>query len=209
MHHHLTRRSDDKETWDELASKVKRVAECSAKTVAEAMRKIEEGSAEMQASIASLNQHINTLRKSYQKQGETSHLRDGWLQTHHTRNDESGLTPQRDSRPIKEGCEQDGLLCCPSNGPNDRSQRLSPQNSQRDLDEETPVDDMARSQREAERWEQSENDAAKSHRKALDHLIKAAEEVVEHAKRNNLSRQEVIDAENELAKAVQAKNSQY
>ena len=40
-------------------------------------------------------------------------------------------------------------------------------------------------------------------------MIQAAEEVVEHTKRNNLSRQEVIDAENELAKAVQAKNSRY
>ena len=40
-------------------------------------------------------------------------------------------------------------------------------------------------------------------------MIQAAEEAVEHTKRNNLSRQEVIDAENELAKAVQAKNSQY
>ena len=40
-------------------------------------------------------------------------------------------------------------------------------------------------------------------------MIQAAEEAVEHAKRNNLLRQEVIDAENELAKAVQAKNSQY
>ena len=40
-------------------------------------------------------------------------------------------------------------------------------------------------------------------------MIQAAEEVVEHANRNNLSRQEVIDAENELAKAVQAKNSRY
>ena len=40
-------------------------------------------------------------------------------------------------------------------------------------------------------------------------MIQAAEEAVEHAKNNNLSRQEVIDAENELAKAVQAKNSQY
>ena len=49
----------------------------------------------------------------------------------------------------------------------------------------------------------------KRHRKALDHMIQAAEEAVEHAKNNNLSRQEVIDAENELAKAVQAKNSQY
>ena len=37
----------------------------------------------------------------------------------------------------------------------------------------------------------------------------AAAEVVEYAKANNLSRWEVIDAENELAKAVQAKNSHY
>ena len=42
---------------------------------------------------------------------------------------------------------------------------------------------------------------------ALDRVIQAAEEAVEHAKRNNLLRQEVIDAENELARAVQAKNS--
>ena len=67
MHHHPTRRLDDKETWDELTSEVNRVAECSAERVAKAMRKIEEGCAEMQASIASLNQHINALRKSYQK----------------------------------------------------------------------------------------------------------------------------------------------
>ena len=40
-------------------------------------------------------------------------------------------------------------------------------------------------------------------------MIQTAEEAVEYAKRNNLSRQEVIDAENELAKAVQAKNSRY
>ena len=52
-----------------------------------------------------------------------------------------------------------------------------------------------------------ENDAVKRHRKALDCVFQAAEEAVEHAKRNNLLRQEVIDAENELAKAVQAKNS--
>ena len=66
---------------------------------------------------------------------------------------------------------------------------------------------MTRSRREAKHWERSENDAVKCHRKALDCVIQAAEEVVEHAKNNNLSRQEVIDAENELAKAVQAKNS--
>ena len=47
------------------------------------------------------------------------------------------------------------------------------------------------------------------HRKALDRMIQAAEEAVEHAKNNNLLRQEVIDTENELAKAVQAKNSRY
>ena len=131
------------------------------------------------------------------------------MQTCHTRNDESGVNPQRDSRPTREGREQDGLLRRPSNGPDDRSQRLSPQNNQRDLDEETPVDTVARSQREAKSWERSENDTAKCHRKALDHVIQAAEEVVEQAKRNNLSRQEVIDAENELARAIQAKNSQY
>ena len=43
----------------------------------------------------------------------------------------------------------------------------------------------------------------------LDCVIQTAEEVVEYAKTNNLSRQEVIDTENELAKAVQAKNSWY
>ena len=80
-------------------------------------------------------------------------MRDGWLQTHHTRNDKLGLKPQRDSHPIREGCEQDGLTHCPSNGPDDRSQKLSPQNSQRNLDEETLVDAVARSQQEAERWE--------------------------------------------------------
>ena len=173
------------------------------------MRNIEERHAETQASIASLNQRINALRKKCQEWEETSRLGDGQLQTCHTRNDKLGLNPQRDSRPTKEGREQDGLLHRPSNGPDDRSQRLSPQNSQRDLDEETPVDAMARSWWEAKCWEWSENDAAKHHRKALDCMIQAAEEVVEHPKRNNLLRQEVIDAKNELAKAVQAKNSRY
>ena len=54
-----------------------------------------------------------------------------------------------------------------------------------------------------------ENDAAKHHRKALDHVIQVAAEVVEYTKANNLLRQEVINAENEVAKAVQAKNSHY
>ena len=161
----------------------------------------------MQASLSSLNQHINVLREKYQEREETSCSRDGRSQTHHTSNDESGLNPQRDSCPTKEGHKQGGLLCHPSNEPDDRSKRLSPQHSQRDLDEETPVDAVTRSRREAECWEQSENDAAKHHRRALNCVIQAAEEAVEHAKRNNLSRQEVIDAENELAKAVQANNS--
>ena len=161
----------------------------------------------MQASLSSLNQCINVLRKKYQGRAETSRSRDGRSQTHHTRNDKLGLNSQRDLHPTKEGCEQDGLLCRPSNEPDDRSKRLSPQHSQRDLDEETPVDAVTRSQQEAEHWEQSENDAAKCHRKALDCVILAAEEAVEHAKSNNILRQEVIDAENELAKAVQAKNS--
>ena len=69
------------------------------------------------------------------------------------------------------------------------------------------MDAVTRSQQEAKCWERLENDAAKCHRKALDHVIQAAEEAVEHAKNNNLLRQEVIDTENELAKAVQAKNS--
>ena len=72
-------------------------------------------------------------------------MRDGRSQTHHTRNDELGLTPQRDSHPIREGRKQDGPTHRPSNGPDDRSQRLSPQNIQRNMDEETLVDAAARS----------------------------------------------------------------
>ena len=145
IHRHPTRGSDDEDTWDELASEVKTVVEISAEAVAKAMMKMGERYAEMQASLSSLNQRINALRKKYQGQEETSRSRDGRLQTCHTRNDELGLNPQRDSRPTKEGCKQDGLLCRPSNEPDDRSKRLSPQHSQRDLDEETPVDAMARS----------------------------------------------------------------
>ena len=114
------------------------------------------------------------------------------MQTCHTRNDEFGLNPQKDSHPTREGREQDGPPCHPSNEPDDRPERLSPQHSQRDLDKETPVDAMTRSQREAKHWERSENDTVKCHRKSLDHVIQAAEEAVEHAKNNNLSRQEVI-----------------
>ena len=197
---HLMTRSDDEETWDELTSEVNRVATHLAEIMAEAIRRAEGGHAEMQASIASLHRRINTLRKSYKKQGETSHSWDSRLQTRHTRNDELGPPPHRDSRPIREGHEQDGLTHRQSNEPNDRSQRLSPQNSQRNLDEETQVDVVARSWREAECWEQSENDAAKCHRKALDCMIQAADKAVEYTKTNNFLRQEVINAENELAK---------
>ena len=56
-------------------------------------------------------------------------------------------------------------------------------------------------------WEQLENDAEKHHRKVLDHVMQAAEEAVEQAKTNNFLRQEVINAQNELAKAVQTENS--
>ena len=178
--------------------------------MAEAIRRAEEGRIEMQASIANLHQYINTLRESRRKQGtETSCLWDGWSQICHTRDDELGLPPQKDSYPVREWHEQYGPIHCPSNEPDDRSQRLSPQNSQRNLDKETLVDIVAKSQWEAKHWEWSENDTAKRHRKALDHMIQAAEEAVEYSKTNNLSRQEVINAENELAKAVQAKNSWY
>ena len=106
--------------------------------MAEAQRKT-------QASLSSLDQCISALRKKYQGREETSCSRDGWLQTHHTRNDESGLNPQRNSHLTREGREQDGPPHRPSNEPNDRPKRLSPQHIQRDLDEETPVDAVTRS----------------------------------------------------------------
>ena len=67
---HPTRRSDDEDTWDELASEVKRVAESSAET----MRNMEERHAETQASLSSLSQRINALRKRYHERDETSCL---------------------------------------------------------------------------------------------------------------------------------------
>ena len=99
----------------------------------------------MEASLSSLDQCISALKKKYQGQAETSRLRDSRLQTRHTRSDELGLKPQRDSRPTREGHEQDGPLHGPSNEPDDRPERLSPQHSQRDLDEETLVDAVTRS----------------------------------------------------------------
>ena len=123
------------------------VAKRSDKITTKVIRRAEEGCIEMQNSIANLHQCVNTLRERRRKQGaETSHSCDGWLQTHQTRDDEPGLSHQKDSHPAREGHEQDGQVNRPSNEPNDRSQRLSPQNSQRNLDEETPVDVVARSQ---------------------------------------------------------------
>ena len=146
MHCRPTTRLDDEEVWDEITSEIKRVAKCSDEMMAEAIRRAEEGHIEMQASIANLHQCINALRKSCREQGaETSHSQDGWLQTHHTRDDEPGLPPKKDSCPVREGCEEDGPIHHPSNEPDDRSQMLSPQHSQRNLDEETPVDVVARS----------------------------------------------------------------
>ena len=128
---HLTRRSDDKDTWDGLASEVKNVSGILGQSTEE---------------NAGLPVKPRSTHKCVEKEvSETSHSQDGRSQTHHTRNDESGLNPQRDSRPMREGCEQDGPLCRPSNEPNDRPERLSPQHSQRDLDKETPVDVVTRS----------------------------------------------------------------
>ena len=56
-----TRRSDDEDTWDGLASEVKKIVE----TLAEAMRKT-------QTSLSSLDQRISALRKKYQGRAETS-----------------------------------------------------------------------------------------------------------------------------------------
>ena len=54
-HHHLTRRLDDEDAWDGLASEVKKVAE----TLAKALRKTH-------TSLSSLDQRISALRKKYQ-----------------------------------------------------------------------------------------------------------------------------------------------
>ena len=156
------------------------VVKCSDEITTEIIRRAEESHIETQNSIANLHQHVKALRERHSKRGtEPSHSQDGQLQTHHTRDDKLGLSHQKDLCPAREGREQDGQIHHPSNESDDSSQRLSPQHSQRNLDEETPVDVMARSQREAKCWEQLENDAAKHHRKALDHMIQAAEEVVE------------------------------
>ena len=58
---HPTRRLDDEDTWDGLASEVRKLVESSAK----AQRKT-------QASLSSLDQRISVLEKKYQGRAETS-----------------------------------------------------------------------------------------------------------------------------------------
>ena len=105
-------------------------------------------------SPADLRQQIKAWKRMCSERGvETSCSCNGQSQTCHTRNDELGLTPNKDLPLVGEGCEQDGPMNRPSNEPNDRHQRLSPQNIQRDLDEETLVDIVAKSRWEPECWE--------------------------------------------------------
>ena len=211
MHCHLTTRPDDEETLDGFLSKMDEIERDLDEAVAEAKRRADEVHANTWSLIAELCQHVKVWKeRCSQRDVETSHLQDGWLQTHHTRDDRPRPSHKKDSCPTREGREQDGKVHCPSNEPEDRSHRSSPLYTQRHIVlEEMPVDVMAKSWQEAKHWEWSENDTAKHHREALDHVIQAAAEVVEFTKANNLSRWEVIDAENELAKAVQAKNSHY
>ena len=186
VHCHPTTRLDDKEILDGILSRMDKVAKCLDKVMTEIIRRAEESHIDTWNSIADLCQHIKALRERHSKRGtETSHSQDGWSQTHHTRDDEPGLSHQKDLYPAREGCEQDGQIHHPSNEPDDKSQRLSPQYSQRNLDEETLVDVVAKSWQEVECWEWLENDTAKCHRKALDHIIQAAEEAVEYTKTNN------------------------
>ena len=67
VHRHPTTRLDDEEIWEELTSEVNRVVKCLDEMTAEAIRRAKEGRAEMQASIASVHQCINALRKSHRK----------------------------------------------------------------------------------------------------------------------------------------------
>ena len=138
---------DDEEILDEIISEMNGVAKHLDEIKAEVIRRAEEGHIEIQNSIANLHQCVNMLGERCRKQGtETSCSRDSQSQTHHTRDDEPGLPYQKDSCPAREGHEQNGQVNCPSNEPDDKSQRLPPQNSQRNLDEETLVDIVARSQ---------------------------------------------------------------
>ena len=127
--------------------------------------------------IAELCQCIKVWKERHsQRDVETSHSQDGRSQTCYTRDDGPGPSHRKDSHPTREGCKQDGQVHCLSNKPNGRSHKLSPLHTQRHtvMDEETLVDVVAKSWQDAEHWEQLENDAAKHHREALDHMIQAA-----------------------------------
>ena len=124
------------------------------KAAAKAKRRVDEVHTNMWSSVADLCQCIKGWKERHsQWDVETSHSWDGWSQTCHTRDDALGSSHWKESHPARERCEQDGQVHCPSNKPNDRSHRLSPQYSQRNLDEETPVDIMAKSQQETKCWE--------------------------------------------------------
>ena len=146
MYHCLTTRLDDEEILDGILSGMDKVVKCSDEVTTEIIRRVEESCIDTRNSIADLCQHVKALRERHSKQdAETSHLRESQSQTHHTRDDELGSSHQKDLCPAREGREQDGQIHHPSNEPNDRSQRLSPQYSQRNLDEETLVDVVAKS----------------------------------------------------------------
>ena len=147
MHHCLTMRlDDDKEILDRLLSRMDEVVRDLDKAMAKVKRRVEEICINTQNSVVDLCQRVKAWKERCSKQDvETSHSWDSWLQTCHARDEEPGLSHQKDLHPAREGCEQDGQVHCPSNEPNDRSQRLSPQYNQRNLDEETLVDAVAKS----------------------------------------------------------------
>ena len=141
MRHRPTTRSDNKEILDGILSRMDEIVENLDEAMAKVMRRAEEICITTQNSVVDLCQHMKVWKERCRKwYAETSHLWDGRLQTHNTRDDKLGLSHQKDLCSAREGCEQDGQVHCPSNEPDDRSQRLSLQHSQRNLDEETPVD---------------------------------------------------------------------
>ena len=144
----LTTRPDDEETLDGFLSKMDEIERDLDEAVAEAKRRADEVCANTQSLLAELRQHVKAWKERHsQRDVETSHLQDGWLQTCHTRDDGPRPSCRKYLHPTREGCEQDGQAHCPSNKPNDRSHRSSPLYTQRHtvLDEETPVDIVAKS----------------------------------------------------------------
>ena len=102
-HCHPTTRSDDKEILDGIISKMNEVVKHSDKIATEIIRRVEESCSEIWNSIANFHQHVKALRERCSKWGaETSHSQDGQLQTHHTRDDELGLSHQKDLHPARQ-----------------------------------------------------------------------------------------------------------